>query len=328
MTELAVSHARRGLIARFPIPAAGEGPAGRTIAVPHDRIEAVLLECATQWPSVRLERGAVTGLERDNGGRVAGVRFRPHGSRDEVVRRARVVVGCDGAQSLVRRSLGITAEQQPYDHEQVIIGGQGPTELPAALHWYLDDLGALAVASRPRQGFRILLTFRLGQRGDLLRRPDPALRDFVVGRFPQLSPLRFGKADAHLYRLGRHVAERFWAPGAALVGDAAHATHPAGATGMSLAIIGAARLAERIAPLLLDGAPSAEIDRALEAYEAERRPAAALAVESNHAQALRIWQSDLFRDPEAYARAIDPTSGWGARGAGWGQDPAALAATS
>src|SRR6266542_6916094 len=44
ITELAVSHARRGLIARFTIPAAGEGPAGRTIAVPHDRIEAILFE--------------------------------------------------------------------------------------------------------------------------------------------------------------------------------------------------------------------------------------------------------------------------------------------
>lgn len=324
--ELAVSHARRGLLDRFPIPAPGVGPAGWTLSVPHDRIEAVLWECAVRHASVRYERGTVTGLEHDGDGRVAGVRFRGHGATADGVLRSRVVVGCDGAQSLVRRSLRIAAEQHPYEHEQVIIGGRGQPELPNALHWYLDNDGRLAVAPRPRGQFRILLTFQLGERGDLLRRPDPALRDFVVGRFPMLGHFEFGKDDAHLYRLARHVADRFWAPGAALIGDAAHATHPAGATGMSLAISGAARLTERLAPLLLAGAPDAELDAALEAYDAERRPAAAAAIEANHAQALRLWQSDVFRDPDAYVRVVDPTRGWGVGGASWGGDPAALKA--
>jgi 2-polyprenyl-6-methoxyphenol hydroxylase-like FAD-dependent oxidoreductase len=326
IVELAVSHARRGLVARFPVPAAADGPAGRTLAVPHDRIEAVLWQCAERFACVRTERGQVSDLLVDDNGRVSGVRLRPHGSSSEQIRRAKLVVGCDGAQSLVRRTLGINADPEPYAHEQVIIGGEGPTELPAALHWYLDDHGALAVASRPRSRFRILLALQLGQRGDLLKLPDPALRDYVVGRFPALELLRFGKQDAHVYRLARHVADRFWAPGAALVGDAAHATHPAGATGMSLAISGAARLADLVSRVLvLDGRGPAELDAALAVYDAERRPATISAIERNHQQALRIWQSDLFRDPGAYARAIDPTGGWGVGGAGWGQDPAALA---
>jgi 2-polyprenyl-6-methoxyphenol hydroxylase-like FAD-dependent oxidoreductase len=94
---------------------------------------------------------------------------------------------------------------------------------------------------------------------------------------------------------------------------------------MSLAVTGAARLAERVAPALLSGASDSEVDAALRSYDAERRPAASQAVEANHQQALRIWQSDLFRDPEAYVEAINPNSGWGAANAGWGQDPAALA---
>jgi 2-polyprenyl-6-methoxyphenol hydroxylase-like FAD-dependent oxidoreductase len=320
ISELAVSHARRGLIARFSVPAANDGPAGRTLAVPHDRIEAVLWTCLERFSSVRTERAQVSALVFNDDGRVSGVRL-----RNGQTRRARLVVGCDGAQSLVRRSLGIGADQQPYEHEQVIIGGVGQTELPAALHWYLDDQGALAVASRPRGGFRILLTLRLGQRGDLLKLADPALREYVLGRFPMLESLRFGKDDAHVYRLARHVADRFWAPGAALVGDAAHATHPAGATGMSLAISGAARLADLLSPVLAAGGDVAEIDAALAAYDAERRPAANAAIQHNHQHALRIWQSDLFRDPDAYAQAINPTAGWGVSNAGWGQDPAALA---
>lgn len=324
LTELAVSHPARGIVARFPIQASGEGPASRTVAVPHDRIEAVLYECASRWPSVRIERGTVTGLVKDTQGRVEGVTARLHGSSEERPLRARVVVGCDGTQSLVRRQLGINTDLQPYDHEQVIIGGAGPTELPAALHWYVDDIGALAVASRPGGRFRILLTLQLGRRGDLLKQPDPALHDYVTNRFPQLKPLRFGKADAHLYRLSRHVAERFWAPGAAIVGDSAHATHPAGATGMSLAISGAARFAEIVVPALQENESHATVDAALEAYDADRRPKAAAAIASNHQQALRLWQSDLYRDPDAYARAVDPNSTWGANGVGWGQDPAAL----
>lgn len=328
ITELAVSHATRGFIARFEIPPAGEGRAGRTISVPHDRIEAVLFDCATRWPSVRLERGTVTGLIRASSGRVAGVRYRAAGSSDEVEVSAAVVAGCDGTPSLVRRSVGIAVEQYPYEQEQLIIGGTGATEIPAGLHWYLDDIGPIAVTSRPRNGCRILLPFRLGERGDLLKHPDPGLYDYVVGRFPALRRLSFGKAQASIYRLARHVAPSFWAPGVALVGDAVHTTHPAGATGMSLAITGAARLADMLAPVLLAGGPDEEVDAALAAYDAERRPAAEAAVEANHRQAIRIWLSDLYKDPEAYAQAIDPRGDWGVGGAGWGADPAAISASS
>jgi 2-polyprenyl-6-methoxyphenol hydroxylase-like FAD-dependent oxidoreductase len=123
------------------------------------------------------------------------------------------------------------------------------------------------------------------------------------------------------------MAERFWAPGVALVGDAAHTTHPAGATGMNLAISSAARLAELVGPVLLASGAPVELDGALRAYDAERRPAASAAIERNHAQALRIWPPDPETDPEAYARAADPTAGWGVGGAGWGRDPAALSLT-
>lgn len=321
--ELAVSHATQGFIARFHIRATGDGPASRTVAVPHDRIEHVLYTTAQRWPSVSVETGTVLRVLRDERGRPSGVRVR-HGNGEEVDRTARIVVGCDGSRSLVRRELGISTASEAYSHEQVIISGEGDPELPAALHWYLDDLGALAVVNRPRGGFRILLTVPPGTGGGLLKGSDPRLRDYVVGRFPRLNSLRFGKASAYVYRLARHVADRFTVPGAALVGDSAQATHPAGATGMSLAITGAAFLADALVPLLRTDTPDTALDRALSIYDADRRPAAAAAVQANHDQALRLWQSDLFRDPQAYARAVDPESGWGVSSSGWGKDPAAI----
>jgi 2-polyprenyl-6-methoxyphenol hydroxylase-like FAD-dependent oxidoreductase len=322
ITQLAVTHNQRGLIASFALDAADNGPAGRTIAVPHDRIEAITFEHALSVSGVRAMRGTVVAPLYDDSGRVCGVSVRIRGAAQAIPLHARLVVACDGAQSSLRRLVGIEAVRYPYEHEQIIIAAEGQTEPPAALHWHIDDVGTLCIVSRPGGRCRILLTLPLGARGDLLRQPDPALHDYVAGRFPTLGHLRIERSAAHVYRLSRHVAESFWRPGVALVGDAAHATHPAGATGMSLAITGADELAELVAPALSSGAPDAELDALLAAYDAERRPAANAAVAANHQQALRLWQSELFRDPQAYAAAVNPSSGWGANAAAWGQNPA------
>src|SRR5437879_3976294 len=46
LRELVVSARDRGIVARYPTPVRDQTPAGRTIAVPHERIEAVLSACA------------------------------------------------------------------------------------------------------------------------------------------------------------------------------------------------------------------------------------------------------------------------------------------
>lgn len=327
ITEIAVSSRELGRLATYAIEPVGEGPASRSVAVPHDRIEAIMKAAAGRWPSVEIQRATVVGLMRDDRGRIDGVRART--AAGERVYRAPLVVGCDGSRSSVRRQLEIPVEHEPYDHEFLYIAADGPTNPPSAMHFYIDQQGVIMVASRPGARSRIAIAFGRGARGDLLKRPDPALHEYVAGRVPALGSMRFGRERAHVYSIARQLANRFWSPGAALVGDAAHTTHPAGATGMNLAISGAARLAEMVGLLLLDGpsTPAGQdaLDRALAAYDAERRPAAALAIEHNHRQAQRIWPRNPHADPWAYARAANPASGWGAGGAGWGKDPAALA---
>src|ERR687886_913046 len=75
LTELAVTSRERGRLAIFPILPQGTGPTAQSIAVPHDRIEAVMKACAERWPSVTSIEGTVTGLLREDG-RVVGVRAR------------------------------------------------------------------------------------------------------------------------------------------------------------------------------------------------------------------------------------------------------------
>jgi 2-polyprenyl-6-methoxyphenol hydroxylase-like FAD-dependent oxidoreductase len=323
LTELAVTSRERGRLATFPIHPQGTGPAAQSIAVPHDRIEAVMKASAERWPSVEFCRATVVGLLKDSEGRASGVRARlPSGEEHSYT--APLVVGCDGSHSLVRRELHIHVDRQPYDHEFLYIAADGLTDPPAAMHFYLDPEGVIMVASRPRQRMRICIYFGKGTRGDLLKRADPALHEYVVKRVPQLASARFGRRQAHIYALTRQLAAAFARPGAVLVGDAAHTTHPAGATGMNLAISGAARLAELLGPALLDTRGLDTLDQQLAAYDAERRPAAAAALEQNHRQAMRIWQAGVQHDPEAYVRAVDPNAEWGVGGAGWGKDPAAL----
>jgi 2-polyprenyl-6-methoxyphenol hydroxylase-like FAD-dependent oxidoreductase len=320
--HLAVSHRTLGRLATYEVQAQGEGSASRTVAVPHDRIEAVMKACAERWPSVTMLEGTVTDLLYEDG-RVVGVRARADEAEREY--RAALVVGCDGGMSLVRRTLGIEADRYLYDHYFVYIQAQGPTDPPAAIHFCLDEVGVIMVASRPRNGMRICIYCERGSQADLLRKSDEDLQAYVAYRVPWLAAARFTRDDVHVYAVARALAERFWAPGAVLVGDAAHTTHPAGATGMNLAISGAARLAEMVGPVLAaEPVEHAALDAVLRAYQAERRPAAGLALEHNHQQAGRIWMNDCHLDPYTYARDADPNAAWGVEGAGWGQNPAAL----
>lgn len=325
ITHIAVSHRDLGRLATYDVPPQGEGPAGRSIAVPHDRIEAVMKDVAATWPRVQMMHAMVLDLERDGTGRVIGARARV-GEHEEVYR-ASVVVGADGISSMVRRRLGIAAPRHPYSHEIIYVPVQGRPDPPRAMHFHLSDR-VMLVASRPGGAIRIGVRLGPAERRELLSRPDPALYDFVMARAPYLDTDRFVADDGHVYPLAMQVAERFAALGAALIGDAAHSTHPTGATGMSLAITGASRLADLLAPVLAahphSSARDSAVDLALEAFDAERRIAAAAAVAENHRQALRIWEAGVERDPYAFALAANPVSGWGVGGAGWGQDPAAL----
>src|SRR5262249_12403171 len=205
--QIAVSHRDFGRLATYEVPRRSPGPAGRSVAVPHDRIEAVLKGCAGRRPGVEIERATVVGLARDAAGRGGGVRARA--AAGERTYRAALVVGCDGSQSLVRRELGIGADRRPYAHELLYIPAEGATDPPGAMHFHLDPEGVILVASRPGRRMRIAIYFKRGARGDLLKRPDPALHEYVAGRGPPLAAARCGREPAHAHTPRRDPADPF-----------------------------------------------------------------------------------------------------------------------
>ncbi len=326
MRWICLTDASGGLVAKYPMPAQGDGPASRTLAVPHDRIEAVLYDRAQRHPSVAVASGVVTDLVKEDSGRVRGVRYRPNDSGAEVELQARVVVGCDGTSSTVRRAAGIGYDDTPYKRNLVFLECDGTVEPEAALHYHVDQVGLACVVARPRNASRAFFTVEHG--GLPVRGEDPALREYLLGRFPDFAPLTIERSRAYLYRLTNRLSHAFAAPGVALVGDAAHTTHPVGATGMSLAIAGVVEFAKAVLPVLTPSASDREIDDALRAYDAERRVAAEAALAATRAQATRMYESDLHLHPDEFARVIDPAAHWTARGAGYGQNPTGAARAS
>jgi 2-polyprenyl-6-methoxyphenol hydroxylase-like FAD-dependent oxidoreductase len=227
--------------------------AGRTFAVVAQRrvrLDAVLLAEAAATPGVRVfEDAPVEGAVRDRGratGLVVG------GER----RRAGLVVGADGIESPVRRSLGLErggprnasrrvgvrrhfrlAEGQPGPDRLEIFVGRG-RELYVAP---LPDRELLLAALCDREALA-------GDAGRALGRwiaEEPLLAGWLEGATPITAPA--GRAPV------TRRARAGFAPGAVLLGDAAAATDPLTAGGIAHALVTAERLAAFVPRALAEG---------------------------------------------------------------------------
>src|SRR5262249_13412376 len=134
------------------------------------------------------------------------------------------------------------------------------------------DGGVLVVpAPGERVGLGVLVHAReeeLFRAGSLDEKMDAIRR-----RSPLFAGCRPFGHGAHLYKPGRAHAPRYFARGAALLGDAVHVTNPTAGQGMTMAVEDASALAQHAGPALATGASGAELDAPLRAYERQRRPA-------------------------------------------------------
>jgi 2-octaprenyl-6-methoxyphenol hydroxylase len=159
---------------------------------------------------------------------------------------APLVVGAEGRGSVIRKAAGIGALGWDYRQTGVVAtvglerphGGvahefflpSGPFAiLPlsgqrASLVWTESDARAAALKGARREVFHAHLQRRIG---DHLGRAEVEGQVFT-------------------YPLGLQIAERFYAPRVALLGDAAHGVHPIAGQGLNLGLKGAAALAQTL----------------------------------------------------------------------------------
>jgi flavin-dependent dehydrogenase len=240
------------------------------LALPRDRLDAILLDCARRAGARVEERTRVVDVDRDTTGRVTGVRVLTRGA--STVHRAHVVVGADGLRSVVARRLGLARL------------GRWPRRVALVAHYRgIDDIGDCGEMHVERDGYAGLADVGGGvtnvavvvpaRRGREIAAAGAAAffeswlaaRTHLAARFAsaeRISPvLATGPFASH--------ARRAWAPGVALVGDAADFFDPFTGEGIYAALRGGEMLAAHL--LAVDATDRIAVDRALWAYDGARR---------------------------------------------------------
>jgi len=223
--------------------------------------------------NVTLHPGAtVAGLTWSGHG-VSGVRARAGGRTHTVA--ARLVVGADGAASRVRRALKVGTAAHPYDEGYLTGLVPRPPGFDAEGFYYLgrhEILGLFPVSADTLYFFYLLATAEVPA---LRRRGVGWLRERIAAIHPAAglaAAAVTGWGDLSFNACHRVMAGRWYAPGAALVGDAAHAVNPHTAQGRNLALVDAVALADAVLPALAGPGPVPAAR--LHAYERARRPQA------------------------------------------------------
>jgi 2-octaprenyl-6-methoxyphenol hydroxylase len=173
------------------------------------------------------------------GAREAGVTL-----EDGRTLRAPLVVGAEGRGSVIRTAAGIGAIGWDYPQTGVVATVRLERPHEGVAHEYFLPDGPFAIL--PLTGDRASLVWTEStQRGGALKTARPQMFQAHLER-------RFGdflggiavEGPVFTYPLSLQLAERFTAPRAALLGDAAHGVHPIAGQGLNLGLKGAAALAE------------------------------------------------------------------------------------
>lgn len=243
---------RRG---QLRIGDAGEGvsPFTGALIYPQDEHERLLI-AKLEARGVRVERGkAITALED------AGDHVRASFGAETLT--AKYLVGCDGAHSFVRQTIGAEFPGGTYDHVFYVadVAATGPV-VNGELHLLLDDAGFLAI-------------FPLAY-GDRVRVIGTVRADTAEPTWDDIdhAPLReIGLSVERVnwfstYRVHHRVADRFRRGRLFIAGDAAHIHSPVGGQGMNTGIGDAVNLAWKLAAVCRDRAN----EQLLATYEPER----------------------------------------------------------
>ena len=272
----------RSASVRLAGPGVTDTPYPFLLAIPQVAVEEIL-EDHLRRVGVPVARGVeFTGLTQ-YADRVV-CRLRGPGGEREVA--AGYVVGCDGGDSTVRRSVGIGFPGRAYRPTLLManLDADGPLA-PSAVNGFVGADGLLFMFPSPDRAPWRLLT--VVSRQPVPRQPATVSREPPPGRDPAAGPSlatlqavadRFTGGQVRLcdlawsttIRLRRGQADRYQHGRVLLAGDAAHQHSPAGAQGMNTGIQDACNLGWRLA-LVARGLAGPAL---LRSYQDERWPLA------------------------------------------------------
>ena len=263
----------------FAIPEPLEGPTGQpcTLVSQQAWLSALLHPDHRPAELTVLGGTAVADLLRSSSGRVEGVAL-----ADGRHLMADLVLGCDGRGSLVRRRAGVALQgtERPIDVLWFRFSAAADP-LPDGGFTTLVGPGGLASLFTSAEG-RVHLGWAIAPGAATAQPNRQAWIERLAGQSPPDLASWLGRNSSQLgepvrFSVQVGMAERWWQPGLLLLGDAAHPMSPVRAQGINMALRDAAVAADTLLSLNTRPAHSpAELDQALAAIEAARRPEVAL----------------------------------------------------
>ena len=232
-------------------------------------LEGILRANLARYPSVTVRGNSeVTDVVQDDAGRVlVEVSDRVTGHGESIL--AEYVLGCDGANSLVRATIGGCLQDLHLEQRWLVVDVDTDADLAQwdGVHQLCDPYRAGTYmrvgATRYRWEFRLLP----GESGDDFR--DPARLHSLISPWTGDVPLgRLRLVRLAEYTFRARLADRWRDRRVFLLGDAAHLTPPFIGQGLGSGVRDAANLAWKLAGVLDGSLP----EQVLDTYEAERKP--------------------------------------------------------
>lgn len=182
---------------------------------------------------------------------------------------ARLLVGCDGGHSVVRKQAGIAFVGETRDAVRMIVADVEVDGLDRdAWHMWRHEDGMVNLCPLPSTGvFQYQASIAPGQD------PEPGLANMqaILDRRSGRTDIRLHEPEwTSLWRANIRLVDRYRAGRVFLAGDAAHIHSPAGGQGMNTGIQDSYNLGWKLAAVANGASPAL-----LDTYEAERRPVAA-----------------------------------------------------
>jgi 2-polyprenyl-6-methoxyphenol hydroxylase-like FAD-dependent oxidoreductase len=229
-----------------------------------------ILETRLEGLGVRIERATeVVAIERDTTGAALALQHAPTPGVQTVT--ADWVIGCDGAGSIVRRSLSVSFEGDDYSQDWLMaeLAINSPLRHDH-FHVFAYTPSVLAAFPLPAQRWRVFVPQVVGRAVPERQAPTAEeIERLVAERGPAglrisdptlLAAFRCYRRHTKIMRAGRIL----------VAGDAAHIHSPAGGQGMNTGIQDAFNLGWKLA-MVAQGKSPPEL---LDSYQAERVPIA------------------------------------------------------